>query len=291
MSSTVEPTLEYLLQISRQAGDIIRGAFHRAKHVDCKVSAADLVTETDVAVERFLIGEISNKFPEDKFLAEESSREEDELSSDPTWIIDPIDGTTNFVCTFPQCASSIAYAVNKEIKLGCVFNPITDEMWYASLGGGAFYVPAKGSEPVRIHTSGKAKLGDCLVSLGFNVPLLRSDQSNTERARRIADVVCRNHRFLMYNSRDIRRIGSAAIDLCYVAMGREDCYFELGIKEWDIAAGVLILSEAGGCYCLINGEKPDDFLHRRQVLACCSEELREEMSSKLEYIDWWEDQK
>ncbi|KAF4662392.1 Inositol monophosphatase 1 [Perkinsus olseni] len=288
MAAASTPTIDYLIDISRQAGKLIRDAYHRAKHVDCKVSAADLVTETDVAVERFLIERIASSFPTHKFLAEESSREDDQLSSDPTWVIDPIDGTTNFVCTFPQCATSIAFAMDKEIRLACVFNPITDEMWYASLGNGAYYVPAEGSEAVKIHTSGKTELGDSLVSLGYNVPLLRSDQRDTNRGRRIAEVVCKNHRMLMYNSRDIRRVGSAAIDLCYVAMGREDCYFELGIKEWDIAAGVLILSEAGGCYSLINGEKPDDLLHRRQILACASEALRTEMSSKLEYIDWWE---
>ncbi|KAF4671867.1 Inositol monophosphatase 1 [Perkinsus chesapeaki] len=330
-AAAAEPTIDYVIQISREAGKLIKEGFHRTKHIDCKVSAADLtacadfvetplvrfptgfteqcvvqVTETDVSVEKFLINTISESFPNHKFLAEESAQDEDVLSSYPTWIIDPIDGTTNFVCTFPQCASckshnddasvsfidldfsAIAYAVDKEIKLACIHNPITNESWYASIGEGSYYISPDSSEPVRIQTSGREQLGDALVSLGYNVPLLRSDQKDTERAKRIADAVCKNHRMLMYNSRDIRRVGSAAIDLCYVAMGREDCYFELGIKEWDIAAGLLILSEAGGCYSLLNGEMPEDFLHRRQILACATETLRAEMSSKLEYVDWWE---
>uniref|UniRef100_A0A0G4F846 Inositol-1-monophosphatase n=1 Tax=Chromera velia CCMP2878 TaxID=1169474 RepID=A0A0G4F846_9ALVE len=279
-SADPEVTIEFLKELAEAGGALIReNIFKRGKSTKGKISAADLVTETDVAVEKLLISKIKEKFPAHKFLCEESATSDDKLTDEPTWIIDPIDGTANFVHTFPFASVSIGFSRGKEVKLGAVYNPVLNEMFTATKGGGAFLNGEK------ITVSGCTKLSESLVSTGFCCSLMRklSSDSTTEAERK--EVEARKEEILKYISvimqevHDIRRVGSAALDLCQVAMGRTDMYFEFGPHEWDVAAGSIILEEAGGFLCDLDGA-PFDIAARR-TLAAASKDLAMELVNKL----------
>ena len=273
------PTLTFAIELAKKAGAIMKAASLEVKTVNSKSSVADLVTEFDVAVEKFLKAEISKKFPSHAFLAEESSTDDAQLDAQPTWIIDPIDGTTNFVHSFPCFCVSIAFAQNHDILLGVIFNPITEELFYASKNNGAFLVYGD-AEPQRLSLNHKTdvRLSAALVSTGFSVPTIRGKADQPE-VQRLQAVTLENVRNLQLHARDIRRIGSAALDLCYVASGRTDSYFEFGVKEWDVAAGILILCEAGGCVSSIGGKMFD--IHARNILACNNPNLAGDLVNVL----------
>lgn len=273
------PKLEFVVELARRAGDIMKEGAAKITSVNAKSSAADLVTEFDVAVEKFLKEEILKTFPSHSFLAEESAKEDAKLDVSPTWVIDPIDGTTNFIHSFPCFCVSIAFALNEEVLLGVVFNPITDELFYATKNTGAFLV-SRNQAPQRLLLAHKSdvRLTAALVSTGFSVPAIRggADQST---AQRLQTITLENVRNLQLHARDIRRIGSAALDLCYVASARTDAYFEFGVKDWDIAAGVLILQEAGGYVTTVGGQKFD--LNGRNILACNNASLASDLVNIL----------
>jgi myo-inositol-1(or 4)-monophosphatase len=269
------PTLEFAIDIARKAGELIKQGAAKVKTVNAKSSVADLVTEFDVAVEKFLKELISTKFPSHSFLAEESAKEGQRLDDTPTWIIDPIDGTTNFVHSFPFFCVSIGFAVKQEVVLGVIFNPITEEFFYAAKNQGAFLI-SRDASPQRLLLAHKADVrkSAALVSTGFSVPTIRGDPESPE-VQRLHKITLDNVKHLQLHVRDIRRIGSAALDLCFVASGRTDSYFEFGVKEWDVAAGVLILEEAGGYVCSVGGKKFD--IHGRNILACNNRLLSEDL--------------
>lgn len=249
---------------------------------DSKISAADLVTETDIAVEKAIRNRIASVFPEHLFVGEEGTAEPvsvQEREGKWVWIVDPIDGTTNFVHAFPVVAVSIAVAFGDEPVLGVVYNPLTDELWFAWQGCGAFMKRANG-DITRMRTSGCETLGSALVSTGFAVPFLRRKTGNIAAQETLQGVVEHNTRVLMRNARDLRRIGSAACDICYVAMGRTDVFFEFGIREWDIAAALVVLHEAGGDSSTVGGLKPFSLRGRNVLVAACAA-LRAEMSAVL----------
>lgn len=249
---------------------------------DTKVSAADLVTETDIAVEKAIRGRIAAAFPDHLFVGEEGTAapiSSAEREGKYVWIVDPIDGTTNFVHAFPIVAVSVAVAFEDEPILGVVYNPMTDELWFAWKGCGAFMKRVDGFI-ISIRTSGNTELSAAIVSTGFGVPSFRRVTANKQAQEKLMAIVEHNMRVLMTRSRDLRRIGSAACDICYVAMGRTDVYFEFGIKEWDIAAGLVVLAEAGGDSSTVGGVKPYS-LRGRNVLVASSTELRLEMNRLL----------
>jgi fructose-1,6-bisphosphatase/inositol monophosphatase family enzyme len=246
-----------------------------------KSSDADLVTETDVAVEKAIRNRISATFPDHLFIGEESnvSISTRERENKVVWIVDPIDGTTNFVHTFPIVTVSIAVGIGDDLILGVVYNPLTDELWFAWKGCGAFMKRSDGSV-IKIHTSKSQSIDTSLISTGFGVPMFRRKTKAVEEQQQALALIEGNTRVLMTRSRDIRRIGGAACDLCYVAMGRADAFFEFGIKEWDIAAGLIIVLEAGGTASTVGGVQPVP-LRGRNVLVASTESLRTQLTSLL----------
>jgi len=208
-----------------QAGEILKEGFYAKKDVIFK-GKKDLVTKYDIAIEEFL----KRKFKKFNYsiIAEESVKEEFNNSI----IIDPIDGTTNFANKLPFCAISVAVYENKKPKYGFVYNPILNEFFSAKKGGGAFLNGKK------IAVSKEKNFQKALIATGF-------PYSNSENKKDLEWVV-RNLKNVLPNCQDIRRFGSAAIDLCYTANGNFEGFYEINLKPWDVAAGMLILSEAGG---------------------------------------------
>lgn len=247
-----------------------------------KISDADLVTETDVSVEKLIRSIIVERFPSHLFIGEEGvSGVVDcrERNGKFVWIVDPIDGTTNFVHSFPVVAVSIGFAYGDETLMGVVYNPMSQEAWFGWRNCGSYFIKPSG-EVSRMKTSGCTSLGSALISTGFAVPLFRRITSHKHAQERLLNIVESNTRVLMSKSRDIRRIGSAACDLCFVAMGRTDAFFEFGIKEWDVAAALLILEEAGGDVSTVGGLQPCS-IRGRNIMGCSTAELRKEMASVL----------
>ncbi|MBN2526338.1 MAG: inositol monophosphatase [Deltaproteobacteria bacterium] len=197
----------------------------------------DLVTQADVASERLIQQTILDAFPTHQFYAEESA-DRAALESEQLWIIDPLDGTTNFAGGIPHFSISIAYAERGEVKVGVVYDVAKGEMFHAVAGEGALLNDS------RIGISFASEIHQCIVSTGFAYergPLMRATLKSIER-------------LFNNNLRGIRRFGSAALDLCWVACGRFEGFFEYSLNPWDFAAGALILTEAGGKICTHNGE-------------------------------------
>jgi len=206
----------------------------------------DLVSYVDKQAEVRLIDKLRTLVPEAGFIAEESSPDAD--CKDLNWIIDPLDGTTNFIHNMPAYAISVALAKGKEILLGVVYNIPLNEMFSAPKDGKAFL---NGEE---IHVSKTDKIANCLLATGFpvkNFDRLEGFQRTTE--------------YFMRNTRGIRRIGAAAVDLCYVACGRFDGFFEYNLNAWDVAAGALIVERAGGKVSDFKGE--NDHLFGKEIIA------------------------
>lgn len=197
---------------------------------------ANLVTKADVASQKAVLALIKKNFPTHDYLAEENGIKS--TGADYTWVIDPIDGTTNFAHTFPQCSVSIALFYKNEPVLGGVVNPATGETFLAQKGKGATLNGKK------IHVSKTAKLEQSLLVTGFPY----------DRFARLPKLLNRFGRFLN-SCHDVRRLGSAALDLCWLAAGRLDGYWEDNLNPWDVGAGVLILQEAGGKVTDYSGKK------------------------------------
>jgi len=251
LTSPHKDILVFAVELAREAGKIIRDGFSAPKHISFKGSV-DLVTETDQAVENLVMGRIKERFPEHTFVAEESvsaGKFEEVLTDRPTWLIDPIDGTTNFVHQFPWTCISIGYAVGKKVMVGVVFNPVLNELFIAVRGCGSY------KNGVRLATSHTENLKQCLLATGFAY----------DRSEENVDRMMVRFRACVANVRDIRRAGSAALDICYVAAGVLDCYFEIGVHAWDVAAGSLMIEEAGGIVSHIDGRRDYDMC-KREVL-------------------------
>ena len=193
------------------------------------------MTEADLAAETTILEMLQSHFPQDNILSEEGG-DQDRVSS-RTWIVDPLDGTTNFAHGFPFFAVSIALEVEKEIVLGVVYSPVLEEFFHARLGKGAFL----NDRP--IHVSRASELRESLVATGFPYDIRKRSNLIFERFQR-----------MVRGSQGIRRAGAAAIDLCYVAAGKLDGFWEENLKPWDTAAGALIVKEAGGILSNFEGK-------------------------------------
>ncbi len=212
---------------AREAGDMLRDAFAAAQHkTTAKSTPTDLVSESDYAAERMIRKHLESQRPDDGILGEEEGGHAG--SSGLRWVVDPIDGTTNFLYGIPMWSVSIACEdENGDTLAGVVLDPVRDELWSARRDD----VARLNGEPVA--PSGCAELGEALVATGFGYDAeVRAIQ---------AEVIAR----LLPQVRDLRRLGSAALDLCWLAGGRLDAYFERGVKHWDIAAGALLCHQAG----------------------------------------------
>ncbi|XP_059472145.1 inositol monophosphatase 2-like [Neocloeon triangulifer] len=265
----VDFCFEVALPLVKQAGQEILAAFERKdKKVESKSFADDLLTETDRRVEDLLIAGLKDKFPNHRFIAEErvSSGGEFEASTvEPTWIIDPIDGTTNFVHGYPQVCVSVGLWAQNCPQLAFVFNPVLDQLFTAKRGQGAFLNGRKLSVSKTTELSAAIVGGDIL-----------SYQSQFDRL----EVSIANAKSVKAVARAFRIPGSVAITLAYVAMGALDAYFEQGPKSWDFAAGVLLVTEAGGVVRSILGEPFD--LFGRTVLATSTENLAKQLADTLQ---------
>ena len=236
--------LEVALSAARQAGEVLRSGFG-AEHAITYKGEVDLVTEVDEEAERVIREELLGAFPSHGMLAEEGGRKAGK--EDASWIVDPLDGTTNYAHGLPVFAISIALERGGEVVLGVVHDPMRDETFVARRGGGA----TLNGEPIRVSETEEPIRA--LIATG-----LPYDRERMPEALRLFG------RFAAL-SRGMRRLGAAALDLCYVACGRLDGYYERGIWPWDVAAGELILGEAGGMVTDYRGNALD--LAGREVVA------------------------
>jgi myo-inositol-1(or 4)-monophosphatase len=226
------PVLSDLENIARQAGDLLRRGFGLSNQVEHK-SLIDLVTEMDRRAEAMILKEIQARFPDHHILAEESGVSAGDL--DYSWYVDPLDGTVNYSHQIPIYTVSLAFAVRGVVQLGVVYAPALGEIFSAERGKGAWLNGA------RLRVSTVSDLDYALLVTGFPYDI-RTNPTNLEYYRRFA--LC---------SQGVRRLGSAALDLGYIAAGRFDGYWEPGINAWDIAAGVLIAEEAGARVTAMDG--------------------------------------
>ncbi|XP_034830707.1 inositol monophosphatase 1 [Maniola hyperantus] len=265
MSDAIDEYFEAGLELVKSAGNLITEYTSGCKEYKLKSSDIDLVTEIDKKVEDTLIGGLSKKFPSHKFIGEESVAEGAKcvLTDEPTWIIDPIDGTLNFIHGYPSSCISLGLTINKEAVAGIIFNPIVNQLFTAKKGQGAFL----NGKP--IHVSQVKDMKNALVS--FEVGTSRDEEKKK--------AVLENFKMIVDKSQGVRTVGSAALNMAMVALGGADAYFEFGIHAWDIAAGDIIVREAGGV-CIDPAGGPFDILSRR-VLCASSAELAQEMSTVL----------
>ena len=231
----MEPTLDDLIKIALQAGKMLRDSFGKPHRVEYK-GIIDLVTEVDRESEAFIIGEIRSRFPEHTIVSEESGH----LSGQDGhfWYIDPLDGTSNYAHGVPIFAVSIAYAHAGRLQAGVIFDPMQNECFSAERGKGAWL----NDQPISVSEA--ADLNKSLLVTGFPYDIRTTKNTNLE-----------NFSYFTLRSLAVRRLGSAALDLAYVAAGRLDAYWELIINPWDIAAGTLMVMEAGGVVTDLDGNR------------------------------------
>jgi myo-inositol-1(or 4)-monophosphatase len=218
-----------------RAGELQMARFGQGVHID-KKGAIDLVTEVDLAVERMFRALIAERFPEHAVLAEELGGAV-AVPPGPCWVFDPIDGTTNYAHGLPIFCASLAFEVDGVAEIGAIYDPNRRELFTAERGGGAFL----NGRPLRV--SAAETLLDAVLVTGFPYDV----------HQRVDEIVGLFGAFVG-RARAVRRLGSAAIDLCYVAAGRMDGFWESDLKPWDIAAGALIVAEAGGRVTTMSGE-------------------------------------
>lgn len=251
-----------LIKIIKKAGKILKKGYYSNKDVTFKAKK-DLVTKYDVAVEDYLKKEFNKYFKEFNLIAEESDNSQIEFSN--SIIIDPIDGTTNFVNGVPHTAISVGVYKNKKPYIGIVYNPILDELYTAKVGQGAFLNGKK------IKVSNEKDLVKSLLATGF--PYSSADN------RQDLEGVVERIKIILPSCQDLRRLGSAALDLCLVAKGVYEGYYEMNLKPWDVSAGIIILSEAGGMITNIEGNEFDMF--EDKYLLATNGKIHAQMIEKL----------
>ncbi|KAI5056806.1 hypothetical protein GOP47_0028624 [Adiantum capillus-veneris] len=238
---TMDQFLSVAVDAARLAGKVIAENFNTVKQVEHK-GQVDLVTETDKACEQLAFEHIEKVFPNHKFIGEETTALSGsfELTDAPTWIIDPLDGTTNFVHMFPFVCISIGLTIEKVPVVGVVYNPILDELFTAVKNGGAFL------NGVPIRASLQEDIGSALLA----------SEVGTKRDKLTVDATTKRINSLLFKVRSLRMTGSCALNLCGIACGRLDIFYELGYGgPWDVAAGVVIVQEAGGLIFSPSGEE------------------------------------
>lgn len=237
--------LDVARKAALEAGDLLKGYLGKVGEVEYKAKNS-LVTEADRIAEALIISIIRAKYPGHTILAEESGIQGQ--GSDYLWIIDPLDGTTNFAHTYPFFSVSIALEIEGEIRIGLIYDPVKDEIFVAERGAGA------SMNGKRIAVSSASNLEESNLCTGF---IHTADWMVEENLRHFGNFIRR--------ARAVRRDGSAALDLCYVACGRYDGFWELGLNPWDTAAGYLIVEEAGGRVTGFGGERYN--IRHQEILA------------------------
>jgi myo-inositol-1(or 4)-monophosphatase len=246
---TLHPMLNIAVKAARAAGSIINRAALDVERLTITAKGVnDFVTEVDQAAEAAVIETLLTAYPGHAILAEESGRKHGAKHSEYLWIIDPLDGTTNFIHGFPVYCVSIALAFRGKVEQAVVYDPTRNDLFVASKGRGAFL------NDRRLRVSKRLRLSESLIGTGF--PFRKGD--NFQRYIEMFQEV-------MQHCAGMRRPGAAALDLCYVAAGWYDGFFETGLNPWDVAAGSLMITEAGGLIGNFTGEA--DFLYQREVVA------------------------
>ncbi len=243
---SLNTVLPHVVRTAKSAGEFIRK--ERLKFTPDKIEIKglnDMVSYVDKGAEQMIVEELREILPEVGFLVEEDSVKE---KKDYNWIVDPLDGTTNFIHGIPCYAVSIALEHKGEIILGVVYEVAKKECFSAYKGGGAFL----NEMPVKVSTN--KHLSDSLIGTGFPI-------YNFDRQENYLNVL----RELMQKTHGVRRIGAAAADLCYLASGRLDAFYEYNLNPWDVAAGVLIIREAGGTVCDFKGGQ--NWLFGKEIIA------------------------
>lgn len=243
----MRPTLEHLKTWATQAGEVVRAGYGHQHHIHYK-GLIDLVTEADHRSEDLIISNIRREFPDHSIITEESGKLEGLRSQ--RWFIDPLDGTVNYSHGMPFFAISLAYAEDGLVQLGVIYDPMREECFSAERGKGAWLNDAP------MHVKDSPDLIHSLLVTGFPYDMWEKPDNNLDNFIELSRL-----------SQGVRRMGSAALDLCYVAAGWLDGYWEIRIKPWDIAAGALLVEEAGGVVTKINGE-PDYMRPPYDLLAC-----------------------
>ena len=234
----MHPMLNTAVKAARKAGAIINRASLDIDLVQVSTKGrSDFVTEVDRAAEEAIIDTLRTAYPQHGILAEESGASTPDGGDEYTWIIDPLDGTTNFIHGFPQYAVSIALQHRGQLTQGVVYDPTRNELFTASKGRGAFL------NDRRIRVSRRTQLRECLIGTGFPFRSLEQIDAYLRMFKRITE-----------ETAGIRRPGAAALDLAYVACSRLDGFWELGLSAWDMAAGALLIVEAGGFVGDLDGE-------------------------------------
>lgn len=239
---TDDDALGVAVAAARAAGVVLRDALAGAVEISTKSGRADLVTNADVAAERVVLEHLRAGFPDDAIVAEESGTSG---SGQRRWFVDPLDGTTNFAHRFPHFSVSIALVDGDVARVGVVYDPMRDEMFFATHGGGTWLETAGGARQ-RLFVTDVAELADALLATGFGVTSRDRDQPG--ETTNLAEFA-----WMLPRSRGIRRPGSAALDLAWTAAGRVDGYWEHHLSPWDWAAGALLVREARGVVTTIDG--------------------------------------
>jgi myo-inositol-1(or 4)-monophosphatase len=251
MSQALHPMLNTAIKAARSAGAIINRASLDLDRLQVNTKAPnDFVTEVDHAAEAVIIDTLLAAYPGHGILAEESGSARGARDSDYVWIIDPLDGTTNFIHGLPTYAVSIGLAFRNQVQQAVVYDPARNDLFYASKGRGAFL------NDKRLRVSKRTRMADSLIGTGF--PFRKGDDFAP---------YLKMFETVMKSCAGMRRPGAAALDLCYVAAGWYDGFFETGLSPWDVAAGSLLVTEAGGLVGNFTGEA--EFLHQREVVAGC----------------------
>ncbi|MBW2022295.1 MAG: inositol monophosphatase [Deltaproteobacteria bacterium] len=230
-----EKELHIATTAAKAAGAILNERFGNVRHI-VKKGEIDLVTEADLKSESLILEILTKHFPQDNILSEEKGNQDHDSAR--TWLVDPLDGTTNFAHGFPFYCVSIALQAGQELVVGAVYNPYMKELFQAASGKGA----SLNGEP--IHCSQTKAIGEALLGTGFPYDIHQRSEEVLDLFRRMVLV-----------AQGVRRAGSAALDLCYVAAGRLDGFWEQSLKPWDTAAGSVILKEAGGVLSTYDGSQ------------------------------------
>uniref|UniRef100_A0A671S013 Inositol-1-monophosphatase n=1 Tax=Sinocyclocheilus anshuiensis TaxID=1608454 RepID=A0A671S013_9TELE len=253
---------------------VVQSAVKQEKQVSSKSTPTDLVTEADHQVEELIISTLREKYPSHRFIGEESSAAgvKCELTDDPTWIIDPIDGTCNFVHSFPMVAVSIGFAVRKELELGVIYHCFDGTLYTARKGHGAF------CNGVRLQVSKEKDVSKALILT----------EIGAKRDPATLDIFLGNmKKLLSAPTHGVRIIGSSTLALCHIASGAAEAYYQYGLHCWDIAAAAVIIREAGG-YVIDTTGGPLDLMSRR-VVAAGTRQIADYVVKQLQPINYGRD--
>ena len=234
-NSDIQDILRVAVVAARQAGAILLDRYEKPHHIQYKGSI-DIVTEADLASEQLILDVLHHNLPGTKILSEESFSSYSKIPDEPIWIVDPLDGTTNFAHNFPWFSVSIAFYDEAKSQVGVIYCPIQNELFCATLGGGAWL------NDQRIKVSEIELLQKALVATGFPYDVQERPDSVVAMLKAV-----------LTHSQGVRRPGAATLDLAYLACGRLDAFWEVGLKPWDSAAGYLLVEEAGGTLSNFSG--------------------------------------